>query len=72
MAKSYSGSRYKDDFTVSRQDAENLYQRVASFLLLVKKMCDDNIELLDQEAALHTILKNTEAIQIGTTEQIED
>ncbi|PWS33222.1 HEPN domain-containing protein [Pedobacter paludis] len=72
MAKSYSGSRYKDDFTVSRQDAENLYQRVASFLLLVKKMCDDKIELLDQEAALHAILKNTEAVQVGTTEQIED
>lgn len=72
MAKSYSGSRYKDDFTVSRQDAENLYQRVASFLLLVKKMCDDKIELLDQEAALHAVLKNTDAVQVGTTKQIGD
>lgn len=72
MAKSYSGSRYKDDFSVSWQDAESLYQRVASFLLLVKKMCDDKIELLDQEGALYAVLKNTEAVQIGTSEQIED
>jgi HEPN domain-containing protein len=72
MAKSYSGSRYKDDFTVSRQDAESLYKRVASFLLLVKEMCDDKIKLLDQEAALHTVLKNTEAVQVGTTEQTQD
>lgn len=71
MAKSYSGSRYKDDFTVSRQDAESLYQRVASFLLLVKEMCDDKIELLDREAAFHAVLKDTEAVQIGITEQIE-
>lgn len=72
LAKSYSGSRYKDDFTVSRQDAESLYKRVASFLLLVKEMCDDKIELLDQEASLHAVLKNIEAIQVGTTEQIQD
>jgi len=72
MARSYSGSRYKDDFTVSRQDAERLYQRVASFILLAKDMCDEKIELLAQEASLHAILKNTEALQIGTTEQIGD
>lgn len=72
MAKSYSGSRYKDDFMVSRTDAESLYQRVAPFLLLVKKMCDDKIELLDQEAALHAIQKNNEAVQVGTTGQIGD
>lgn len=72
MAKSYSGSRYKDDFTVSRQDAESLYQRLASFLFLVKKMCDEKIELLAQEASLHAVLKNTEAVQVGNTEQIQD
>jgi len=72
MAKSYSGSRYKDDFTVSRQDAERLYQRVASFILLVKEMCDEKIELLAQEASLHAILKNTEVLQNGTTKQIGD
>lgn len=72
LAKSYSGSRYKDDFMVSRTDAESLYQRVAPFLLLVKKMCDEKIELLDQEAALHAIQKNDEAVQVGTTGQIGD
>jgi len=72
MAKSYSGSRYKDDFSVSSLDAESLYKRVASFLLLVKEMCHDKIELLDQEAARHAALKNTEAVKIGTVEQIGD
>jgi HEPN domain-containing protein len=62
MAKSYSGSRYKDDFTVSQQDAESLNQRVASFLLLAKEMSNEKIELLDREAALHAVLKNTEAV----------
>lgn len=72
MAKSYSGSRYKDNFTVSRQDAESLYQRVTSFLSLVKEMCDDKIELLAQKAALHAGLKNAEAVHVGTTERIEN
>lgn len=72
MAKSYSGSRYKDDFEVSRQDTESLYQRVASFLLLAKEMCNEKIELLDQEATLYSVLKNNEAVQIGATAQIEN
>jgi len=67
MAKSYSGSRYKDDFTVSRQDAEHLYQRVASFLLLAKKMCNEKIELLAKSASNYEALKNTDHVQ---TEQI--
>lgn len=64
MAKSYSGSRYKDDFTVSRQDAESLHQRVASFLLLAKKMCKEKIELLAQEAADHSILQVADEIKL--------
>lgn len=72
MAKSYSGSRYKDDFMVSRQDAVSLYQRVASFLLVVTEMCNEKIELLDQEAALYSVLKNTETVQIGETTQVEN
>ncbi|PVH25143.1 HEPN domain-containing protein [Sphingobacterium corticibacter] len=71
MAKSYAGSRYKDDFSVSRQDADSLYQRVKSFLALVKEMCADKIELLAQNAALHAVLKNKDAVQVGITEQIE-
>lgn len=64
MAKSYSGSRYKDDFTVSRQDAERLYQRVASFLLLAKEMCNEKIELLAKSASDYAVLKNADAVQI--------
>jgi len=64
MAKSYSGSRYKDDFTVSRQDAESLYQRVASFLLLAKQMCNEKIELLAKSASDYTVLKNADDVQI--------
>jgi len=64
MAKSYSGSRYKDDFTVSRQDAERLYQLVASFLLLAKEMCNEKIELLAKSASDYAALKNADHVQI--------
>jgi len=57
MAKSYSSSRYKDDFMVSRQDAERLYQRVAAFLLLAKEMCNEKIELLAKSASDYAALK---------------
>lgn len=64
MAKSYSGSRYREDFTVSRQDAESLHQRVASFLLLVKEMCNEKIELLITAASDYEVLKNADHVQI--------
>jgi len=63
MAKSYSGSRYKDDFTVSRQDAESLYQRVASFVVLAKGMCSEKIALLAKSASDDADLKNTDHLQ---------
>ncbi len=55
MAKSYSASRYSDDFSVSRQDVENLHQRVTSFLVLAREMCGAKIELLTQETALSVL-----------------
>jgi hypothetical protein len=64
MAKSYSGSRYKDGFTVCQQDAERLYQRVASFLLLAKEMCSKKIELLAKSASDYAVLKNADHVQI--------
>jgi len=64
MAKSYSRSRYKDDFTVSRQDAESLYQRAASFILLAKEMCSEKIELLAKSASDDAALKNIDHVQI--------
>ncbi|WP_412468347.1 HEPN domain-containing protein [Pedobacter sp. KLB.chiD] len=70
MAKSYSGSRYKDDFTVSRHDAEFLYQRVASFLLLAKVMCNEKIALLAKSASDFAALKNTDQVQTEKILQI--
>lgn len=70
MAKSYSASRYKDDFSVSRQDAERLYQKVTSFVSLAKEMCDEKIELLAQSAADDAELKNTDQIQVEEILQI--
>jgi HEPN domain-containing protein len=69
MAKSYSASRYQDDFAVSRQDAESLYQRVASFLLLAKAMCDEKIERLAEVASADAAFKNAYPIPIETTAQ---
>ncbi|WP_293782698.1 HEPN domain-containing protein [uncultured Pedobacter sp.] len=70
MAKSYSGSRYKDDFKVSRQDAEFLYQRVAFFVLLAKEMCKEKIALLAKSAADFAALKNTDQVQTEKILQI--
>jgi uncharacterized protein len=64
MAKSYSGSRYKDDFTVSRHDAESLYQRVTSFVVLAKEMCSEKIALLAKSASDDAALKNADQVQI--------
>jgi HEPN domain-containing protein len=64
MAKSYSDSRYKDDFTVARQDAEHLYQKVASYLLLSKIMCNDKIAILDQEAAVYILQNKTDTAKM--------
>lgn len=72
MAKSYSGSRYKDDFSVSGQDAESLHQRVESFLVLAKEMCTKKIELLAQEAEHHSAIQFAGDIQIVTKAQVED
>ncbi|SDG72367.1 HEPN domain-containing protein [Pedobacter terrae] len=70
MAKSYSGSRYKDDFRVSRHDAESLYQRVASFILLANTMCNEKIALLAKSASDDAALKNTDQVQIEKILQI--
>lgn len=63
MAKSYSQARYKDDFSVSRLDAESLFQRTQSFLALAKAMCNEKIEQLSQHAALYSAQSVDEAIR---------
>jgi len=62
LAKSYSAARYRDDFSVSRQDADSLYQRVVCFLALAKAMCTEKIKQLDQEAALYSVLQQLNPI----------
>lgn len=57
LMKSYSGSRYGNGFTVTAQDAQSLYQRVSTFVTLVKEMCGVKIEELEHEALLYKELK---------------
>lgn len=72
MAKSYSSARYRDSFSVSKQDADGLYNRTLSFLALARVMCREKIELLEQEAALHTVLQIADGVQIETTAQTKN
>ncbi len=53
LIKSYSQARYKDSFSVDKQDAELLYDRVSTFLTLVREMCESKIAELQQEADLY-------------------
>lgn len=53
LIKSYSQARYKDDFSVDKQDAEQLYDRVSAFLTLVRKMCESKITELQQQADVY-------------------
>lgn len=69
LAKSYSASRYRDDFAVCRKDAESLYHRVAAFLLLAKAMCDDKIALLDKAASDYPAIQNADQIQLENIPQ---
>lgn len=53
LIKSYSQARYKDSFSVDKQDAELLYDRVSAFLILAKGMCESKITELQQQAELY-------------------
>ncbi len=50
LAKSYSGARYSDSFTVTEEDAKALYQKVADFDRLAKAMCKRKIKQLEATA----------------------
>lgn len=50
LSKSYSGARYKDDFSVLPGDAVCLYDRVLAFVALAKEMCQRKIAELGHEA----------------------
>ncbi|WP_285059812.1 HEPN domain-containing protein [Pedobacter ginsengisoli] len=53
LIKSYSQARYKDDFSVDGQDAEELYDRVSAFLTATREMCKSKIVALNEEADLY-------------------
>jgi len=50
LVKSYSGSRYGNGFSVPENDAQILYNRITSFIVLVKELCASKIEEMEQEA----------------------
>lgn len=52
LSKSYSFARYKDDFQVTKIDAELLLHKAEKFLQMVKSMCEEKIVLLQLEVDL--------------------
>jgi len=58
LLKSYSGSRYGNGFSVSGNDAQILYDRITSFIALVKELCAAKIEEMEQEALEYKELKS--------------
>ncbi|MBB5623203.1 HEPN domain-containing protein [Pedobacter cryoconitis] len=53
LIKSYSEARYGDHFSVEFEDAQQLYDRITAFTELVKKMCEEKIQMLENDAILH-------------------
>ncbi|MFF5384320.1 hypothetical protein, partial [Pedobacter suwonensis] len=53
LLKSYSATRYNDNFTVTKEDSEHLYKKVHTFLLLSVDMCNKKIEQLKIQADYH-------------------
>jgi len=49
LVKSYSGARYKDNFTVLGADAEQLFVSASTFVKLTETMCIKKIEMLAGE-----------------------
>jgi len=64
LQKSYSGSRYKDNFKVSEKDARSLFDRVSRYVDMVKEMCVTKIEELEYEAVLYKELHGESEVQI--------
>ena len=46
LSKSYGKARYASEFSVTRKDAEELYDKVSSFIELVESMCRNKIKTL--------------------------
>lgn len=59
LSRSYSAARYKDDFSVSRKDAENLFTLIESFVAVAKSMCKKKIEMLEEQATSFAVSEQT-------------
>jgi len=59
LSRSYSAARYKDDFSVSRKDAESLFTLIESFVAVAKSMCEKKIEMLEEQATSFAVSGQT-------------
>lgn len=59
LSRSYSAARYKDDFSVSRKDAESLFALIESFAAVAKSMCEKKIEMLEEQATSYFLSGQT-------------
>ncbi|TCD27777.1 HEPN domain-containing protein [Pedobacter psychrodurus] len=59
LSRSYSAARYKDDFSVSRKDAESLFTLIESFVAVAKSMCEKKIEMLEEQATSFAVSEQT-------------
>jgi HEPN domain-containing protein len=59
LSRSYSAARYKDDFSVSRKDAESLFILIESFVAVAKSMCEKKIEMLEEQATSFAVSEQT-------------
>lgn len=59
LSRSYSAARYKDDFSVSRKDAESLFALIESFVAVAKSMCEKKIEMLEEQATSFAVSEQT-------------
>ncbi len=56
LTKSYGQARYAPEFVVAQRDAEELYDKISSFVELVQAMCTHKMESLAYEADIHKLL----------------
>ena len=50
MIKSYSEASYGDHFSVDFEDAQQLYDRIKTFIVLTREMCEEKIQSLENDA----------------------
>ena len=51
LIRSYSETRYKDEYQIDRADADKLFTQVVEFLNLIKTLCNNRLEQYRNEAS---------------------